>query len=97
MADIAEVKVDRAKATAAIETSLKILKDVGDKTVVNEAERIEAAVKEIRAVEVPLFETYLENLKDFDRSTVEKYGLTVARIIEFVMTLAIAAKLFILG
>lgn len=95
--DLKEVALDREKSIETLETSLKVLKTVGDPTVVNEAEKIESVIKQMQKVEVPLLETYAKNLKAFDQSIVSKYGVPTARVIEFVMVLAIAAKFYLFG
>lgn len=93
MSAISEVK----GYTRQIETSLHVLEAVSDDTVVSEAKKIEDAVSELSKINTPLFEAYTKNLKAFDQGLVGKYGLQVARLIEFVMILAIAAKMYFLG
>lgn len=87
-----EIKKSNLKT---IQDSLVVLKAFGDQTVVNETEKIEGAVKNLIAVNKPLIEDYAKEIKAFDQGIVGKYGLQVARVIEFGMIACIAAKLFL--
>ena len=80
-----------------VETSVAVLKTVGDPTVVNEAAKIEAAVKQMTELNAPIVQQYADNLKAFDQGLVSKYGTKVARVIEFACVLAVAAKMYFLG
>lgn len=81
----------------AIESSLAALKAVKDPAVQAEAEKLEKNVKEIIALNKPIIVDYAEQIKKFDQSVVSKYGLQVARVIEFGMIALVAAKIYFLG
>ena len=80
-----------------IQDGITALKAVGDPTVIDQAEKIDAAVKNIVAVNEPLVTTYAKELKAFDEGLVSKYGLQAARIVEFVMIVLIGLKLYYIG
>ena len=80
-----------------IQDGITALKAVGDPTVVDQAQKIDAAVKNLVAVNEPLVTTYAKKLKAFDESIVSKYGLQAARIVEFVMIALIVLKLYYIG
>jgi hypothetical protein len=83
--------------TTQIKKSLEIIKAASaDETVINEAQKIEAAVNQLVAVNQPLVTAYAENLKAFNESLVSRYGKKTASVIEFVMLAAVAAKMFLL-
>lgn len=77
-----------------IQDGITALKAVGDPTVVDQAQKIDAAVKNLVAVNEPLVTTYAKKLKAFDENIVSKYGLQAARIVEFVMIVLIVLKLY---
>ncbi len=87
-----EIKKSNLKT---IQDSLIVLKAFGDQTVINETEKIEDAIKNLIAVNKPLIEDYAKEIKTFDQGVVGKYGLQVARVIEFGMIACITAKLFL--
>ena len=76
-----------------IQDGITALKAVGDPTVVDQAQKIDAAVKNLVAVNEPLVTTYAKELKVFDESIVSKYGLQATRTVEFVMIVLIGLKL----
>lgn len=83
--------------TTQIKKSLEIIKAVTtDETVINEAQKIEAAVNQLVAVNQPLVTAYAENLKAFNEGLISKYGKKTAAVIEFVMVAAVAIKMFLL-
>lgn len=91
MAQTAETKFD------AIESSLTALKAVNDPAVQAEAEKLEKNVKEIISINKPMVVSYAEQMKAFDAGIVAKYGVPVARFIEFGLVVAVAAKIYFLG
>ena len=40
---------------------------------------------------------YVEQLKAFDASLLAKYGVPTARLIEFILVLLVAAKMYLIG
>ncbi len=90
-------KPDQVTIQKSIEASLKVLETIGDPTVVNEAKKIEENVGKMVQINRPMVEAYAEDLKAFDQGLVAKYGMKVARVIEGVILVALAAKTFYLG
>lgn len=90
-------KVSNETLTKGVEASIAVLKTVGDPTVVNEAAKIEAAVKQMAELNAPIVQQYADNLKALDQGLVTKYGLKAARVMEFVCVIAVAAKMYFLG
>lgn len=78
-----------------IETSLAVLETVGDPTVVNEAKKIRENFQKMSEINKPMVQAYYEDLKNFDKGLVSKYGLQVARVIEAIMIVALFARAYL--
>ncbi len=82
--------------TTQIKKSLEVIKTVAtDETVINEAQKIEAAVNQLVAVNQPLATAYADSLKSFNEGLVSRYGKKTAAVIEFAMVAAVALKMFL--
>ena len=80
-----------------IEASLAFLKAVRDPRVRAEAESIEKNVKAIMSLNKPIIGSYADQLKKFDQGVVAKYGVPMARLIEFGLVASVAAKIYFAG
>ena len=80
-----------------IKTSLAFLKAVRDPRVRAEAESIEKNFKEIMSLNKPIIVGYAEQLKKFDQNVVAKYGVQMARLIEFGLVAFVAVKIYFAG
>lgn len=81
----------------AVRSSLAALKAVQDPAVQAEAKKLEKNINAIIATNKPMVVAYVEQLKAFDASLLAKYGVPTARLIEFVLVLLVAAKMYLLG
>ena len=81
----------------AVQSSLVALKAVHDPAVQAEAKKLEKNINAIIATNKPMVVAYVEQLKAFDASLLAKYGVPTARLIEFVLVLLVAAKVYLLG
>ena len=81
----------------AVQSSLAALKAVHDPAVQAEAKKLEKNINAIIATNKPMVVAYVEQLKAFDASLLAKYGVPTARLIEFVLVLLVAAKMYLLS
>ena len=81
----------------AVNSSLAALKAVNDPAVQEEAKKLEKNIKAIIDINKPMVVNYAEQLKAFDAGLITKYGVPLARLVEFGMVAMVAAKLFLVG
>ena len=81
----------------AVQSSLTDLKAVQDPAVQAEAAKLEKNIKAIIDTNKPMVVAYAEQIKAFDASLLAKYSAPTARLIEFILVLLVAAKMYLLG
>ena len=81
----------------AVQSSLAVLKAVHDPAVQGEAKKLEKNINAIIATNKPMVVAYVEQLKAFDANLLAKYGVPTARLIEFILVLLVAAKMYLIG
>ena len=81
----------------AVQSSLRALKAVQDPAVQAEAAKLEKNIKAIIDTNKPMVVAYAEQIKAFDAGLLAKYGVPMARLIEFGMVALVAAKMYLLG
>ena len=81
----------------AVQSSLAALKAVHDPAVQGEAKKLEKNINTIIATNKPMVVAYVEQLKAFDANLLAKYGVPTARLIEFILVLLVAAKMYLIG
>ena len=81
----------------AVQSSLAALKAVHDPAVQGEAKKLEKNINAIIATNKPMVVAYEEQLKAFDANLLAKYGVPTARLIEFILVLLVAAKMYLIG
>ena len=81
----------------AVQSSLAVLKAVHDPAVQGEAKKLEKNINAIIATYKPMVVAYVEQLKAFDANLLAKYGVPTARLIEFILVLLVAAKMYLIG
>jgi len=80
-----------------VQSSLAALKAVHDLAVQGEAKKLEKNINAIIATNKPMVVAYVEQLKAFDANLLAKYGVPTARLIEFILVLLVAAKMYLIG
>ena len=90
--------MEKERLRRTIMASLAVIESSSDPIIVDEAGRIKQAVKELSALkETPEAQECMDTVRELDSSLVSKYGVPVARAIEFLLVAAVAAKLYFFG
>lgn len=78
-----------------IEDAIATLKTINDPAVIEQANQIADGLAALRVA--PQITEFVGEIHTFDKGLVEKYGIPVARVIEFATLMYVAAKMHFLG
>lgn len=90
--------MEEERLRKAIMASLTIIESSSDPLIIDEAEKIRKAIKSISAIkETPEAQELANTVRDLDSSFISKYGYNIARVLEFLLIVAVAAKIYFIG